>query len=253
MSAVGLVLRRWVVDSPVNGRSAPSPWHRLPVESKLRDIACMCMTQVVCAGVWHNGLLCLACWLSALLLPMLLLPLYSTGQGAVVWWVTQQLHGKLVLSWLHKILSDEVCVFLASMLLWHAWSQSSALVLYARSVPQHSALHSHLQPGDTITDVNGCTVRSTDTLRACIFAQVHRHFEPSHQCESVLARDPHVQLTLTCHASKRLTGLPAGCGAAAAPDASKTASASCQAAHWRPPDAVWGWPGLGSSCCTRSR
>lgn len=92
----------------------------------------MCMTQVVCAGVWHNGLLCLACWLSALLLPMLLLPLYSTGQGAVVWWVTQQLHGKLVPSWLHDIMSDRTCLFLPGMLLWRA----SDLDLCSRAVHQ---------------------------------------------------------------------------------------------------------------------
>ena len=49
------------------------------------------LLQIVCAGVWHNGLLCLACWLSALLLPVLLLPLYSTGQGAVIWWGLPQI------------------------------------------------------------------------------------------------------------------------------------------------------------------
>lgn len=41
-----------------------------------------------------------------------------------------------------------------------------------RSVPQHSALHDYLQPGDAITDVNGCAVASADALRACIFLQV---------------------------------------------------------------------------------
>lgn len=49
------------------------------------------------------------------------------------------------------------------------------LLLYEiifRSVPQHSALHDYLQPGDIVTDVNGCPVRSADSLRACIFAQV---------------------------------------------------------------------------------
>ncbi|KAK9817848.1 hypothetical protein WJX72_003051 [[Myrmecia] bisecta] len=40
--------------------------------------------RVVCAGVWHNAVLCVLCWLLALMLPWLLLPLYSTGQGAVV-------------------------------------------------------------------------------------------------------------------------------------------------------------------------
>ena len=42
------------------------------------------MVQVVCAGVWHNAVLCALCWLCALLLPLLLTPLYSTGIGATV-------------------------------------------------------------------------------------------------------------------------------------------------------------------------
>ena len=40
--------------------------------------------QVVCAGVWHNAVLCALCWLCALLLPQLLTPLYSKGTGAAV-------------------------------------------------------------------------------------------------------------------------------------------------------------------------
>ncbi|KAL3136923.1 hypothetical protein ABBQ32_006529 [Trebouxia sp. C0010 RCD-2024] len=40
--------------------------------------------RVVCAGVWHNAVLCALCWLCALLLPLLLLPLYTSGTGAVV-------------------------------------------------------------------------------------------------------------------------------------------------------------------------
>ena len=42
------------------------------------------LVQVVCAGVWHNAVLCILCWLCALLLPLLLTPLYSTGTGATV-------------------------------------------------------------------------------------------------------------------------------------------------------------------------
>jgi hypothetical protein len=173
-----------------------------PSAANLNCVAWVVVTQVVCAGVWHNGLLCLTCWLSALLLPVLLLPLYSTGQGAVVWWVTQQFYSELVP---HP--SCTTTFSITSACSWQAcccgmhWSQSSALVPCARSVPQHSALHSHLQPGDTITDVNGCTVRSTDTLRACIFAQVHRHFQPSHQCESVLASDILADIDLPCKQS----------------------------------------------------
>lgn len=44
----------------------------------------MCDVQVVCAGVWHNAVLCALCWLCALLLPLLLVPLYSTGSGTTV-------------------------------------------------------------------------------------------------------------------------------------------------------------------------
>ena len=40
--------------------------------------------QVVTAGVFHNTLLCGACWLLAAALPLLLSPAYATGQGAVV-------------------------------------------------------------------------------------------------------------------------------------------------------------------------
>ena len=42
------------------------------------------LRQVVTAGVFHNTLLCGACWLLAALLPLLLSPAYATGQGAVV-------------------------------------------------------------------------------------------------------------------------------------------------------------------------
>ena len=188
--AVGPVLHHQVVDGPINGHSAQPPWDTLPVESKL------CVTQVVCAGVWHNGLLCLTCWLSALLLPMLLLPLYSTGQGAVVWWVTQ--HSQ-------QAISHRGCITICSINWAYSWqaccfrmhqSQTTALVPCTRSVPHQSALHSHLQPGDTITDVNGCTVRSTDSLRACIFAQVDARPESSHLRADVIANNLHVQLTL---------------------------------------------------------
>ncbi|DBB04615.1 TPA: hypothetical protein ACH3X1_012685 [Trebouxia sp. C0004] len=40
--------------------------------------------RVVCAGVWHNAVLCALCWLCALLLPQLLTPLYFKGTGAAV-------------------------------------------------------------------------------------------------------------------------------------------------------------------------
>ena len=41
--------------------------------------------QVICAGVWHNVVLCCMCWLLASLLPLTLAPLYSTRHGATVW------------------------------------------------------------------------------------------------------------------------------------------------------------------------
>lgn len=40
--------------------------------------------QVICAGVWHNVVLCCLCWLLASALPLSLMPLYSTKIGAVV-------------------------------------------------------------------------------------------------------------------------------------------------------------------------
>ncbi len=41
--------------------------------------------QIICAGVWHNVVLCCMCWLLASLLPLTLAPLYSTRHGATVW------------------------------------------------------------------------------------------------------------------------------------------------------------------------
>ena len=48
------------------------------------NVNCASALQVVCAGVWHNAVLCALCWLCALLLPLLLMPMYTTGTGAVV-------------------------------------------------------------------------------------------------------------------------------------------------------------------------
>ena len=56
-------------------------WDILILESENLDDA---DSQIVCGGVWHNAVLCMGCWLIALLLPVLLMPAYSTGQGAVV-------------------------------------------------------------------------------------------------------------------------------------------------------------------------
>jgi hypothetical protein len=116
----------------------------------------------------------------------MLLPLYSTGQGAVVWWVTRQLHSELVPLWLHNVVSVAPCMLLPSVLLLREPDSEYFLLPDTRSVPHQSALHSHLQPGDTITDVNGCTVRSTDSLRACIFAQVIFCSEPTNNAQMYL-------------------------------------------------------------------
>ncbi|EIE24169.1 hypothetical protein COCSUDRAFT_41457 [Coccomyxa subellipsoidea C-169] len=40
--------------------------------------------RVICAGVWHNAVLCCMCWVVALSLPWILSPGYSIGNGAVV-------------------------------------------------------------------------------------------------------------------------------------------------------------------------
>lgn len=40
--------------------------------------------QVVCAGVWHNCVLCVGCWAAAAAMPAALAPFYSTGGGAAV-------------------------------------------------------------------------------------------------------------------------------------------------------------------------
>ncbi|CAL8462284.1 g1815 [Coccomyxa elongata] len=50
----------------------------LSVLSPLRTL------RVVCAGVWHNAVLCCICWIVAVSLPWILLPGYSVGNGAVV-------------------------------------------------------------------------------------------------------------------------------------------------------------------------
>ena len=41
-------------------------------------------SQVVCAGVWHNVVMCACCWAAAAALPALLAPFYATGIGAGV-------------------------------------------------------------------------------------------------------------------------------------------------------------------------
>lgn len=60
------------------------PTHRCTHTGGAWSNAGLLHAQVVCAGVWHNAVLCAACWLLAFCLPWLLLPLYSSGRGAVV-------------------------------------------------------------------------------------------------------------------------------------------------------------------------
>lgn len=48
------------------------------------SVCCLMSSQLVCAGVWHNVVLCGMCWAVAVTVPWLLLPMYRTGQGAVV-------------------------------------------------------------------------------------------------------------------------------------------------------------------------
>ncbi len=63
---------------------------------------------MVCAGVWHNAVLCCACWLLAFCLPWLLLPLYATGRGAVI--------RRASLQTLAERMPAEVCTSLARSL-----------------------------------------------------------------------------------------------------------------------------------------
>uniref|UniRef100_A0A453F5A6 Endopeptidase S2P n=1 Tax=Aegilops tauschii subsp. strangulata TaxID=200361 RepID=A0A453F5A6_AEGTS len=47
------------------------------------------MLRIYCAGIWHNVIFCAACVLMALLLPLVLCPLYVSGDGLIVMGVSQ--------------------------------------------------------------------------------------------------------------------------------------------------------------------
>ncbi|CAK0736192.1 hypothetical protein CVIRNUC_000706 [Coccomyxa viridis] len=63
----------------------------------LAELGSLKAVKIICAGVWHNVVLCCMCWLLASLLPLTLAPLYSTRHGATVWNVPagSPLHGHL--------------------------------------------------------------------------------------------------------------------------------------------------------------
>ncbi|KAJ1284574.1 hypothetical protein BS78_03G215100 [Paspalum vaginatum] len=50
----------------------------------LHSIPRFSMLRIYCAGIWHNVMLCAVCVLMTLLLPMLLYPLYVSGDGLMV-------------------------------------------------------------------------------------------------------------------------------------------------------------------------
>jgi hypothetical protein len=58
--------------------------------------------QVVCAGVWHNCVLCAGCWAAAAALPAALAPFYSTGCGAAVRRAVISGPTSLVCAWLRR-------------------------------------------------------------------------------------------------------------------------------------------------------
>ncbi len=158
------------------------------------DGAAMLALQIACAGVWLNGMLCSVCWLLSLLLPALLLPLYSSGQGAVIWcvpfcfflgqaYIAIHLRTEMCKDSHFHIATWQVrvrCSIMQSIPKYDRFRKSRSDVRLGnlcasslhRSMPQQSALRDFLQPGDTITSINGCDVRGTDSLRACIYSQV---------------------------------------------------------------------------------
>ena len=89
---------RWLrVPHLPHGTSTPSglaPVSLLPAQNNLKEVARLqasrhvsgkCIgSQVICAGVWHNVVMCACCWAAAAALPALLAPFYATGIGAGV-------------------------------------------------------------------------------------------------------------------------------------------------------------------------
>ncbi|KAM0871241.1 hypothetical protein ACQ4PT_039518 [Festuca glaucescens] len=55
----------------------------------LENLSLFSMLRIYCAGIWHNVMLCAACVLMTLLLPVVLYPLYTSGDGLTVMGVPQ--------------------------------------------------------------------------------------------------------------------------------------------------------------------
>ncbi|KAF7029955.1 hypothetical protein CFC21_041588 [Triticum aestivum] len=55
----------------------------------LENLPLFSMLRIYCAGIWHNVIFCAACVLMALLLPLVLCPLYVSGDGLIVMGVSQ--------------------------------------------------------------------------------------------------------------------------------------------------------------------
>lgn len=55
----------------------------------LQNLPPFSMLRIYCAGIWHNVMFCAVCALMAFLLPMVLYPLYTSGDGLIVMRVPQ--------------------------------------------------------------------------------------------------------------------------------------------------------------------
>ncbi|KAF8695872.1 hypothetical protein HU200_036748 [Digitaria exilis] len=56
---------------------------------QLQNLPLFSMLRIYCAGIWHNVMLCAVCVLMTLLLPVVLYPLYVSGDGLMVTGIPQ--------------------------------------------------------------------------------------------------------------------------------------------------------------------
>ena len=108
------------------------------------------LPQVICAGVWHNAVLCCMCWVVALSLPWILSPGYSIGNGAVVRWA---------------------CFFAAEAFnngVSHMKNQRRHFSIDCRRLSEASPVGAYLSPGDMILSVNQCPVKGSRDWLACL-------------------------------------------------------------------------------------
>ena len=137
-----------------------------------------CPLQDICAGVWHNAVLCALCWVCALLLPLLLAPLYSNGNGATVRWACS--------AFARMCFSFAVSFFFATLVDPPRVVGVSKGSSMCRGVPEGSPLSSQLEAGDSIWLLNDCPVTSSHSWLACL-ASSRKHETPQspHKTRSV--------------------------------------------------------------------